>query len=204
MTRILAVSDIELPYIYQAIPGDRFQDVDLVISCGDLPFSYLEYILSLLNKDLYFVRGNHAPEGKDLKLEPEGALNLHLTTAASKNGLLLAGIEGSLLYNYGPYQYTQSQMWLMVYQLVPKLMLNYIKHGRFLDVFVTHAPPWQIHDQDDPAHQGVKAFRWLIESFQPKYHLHGHTTDYLSSERQITELGKTTVINVTGYDVIEV
>jgi Icc-related predicted phosphoesterase len=91
----------------------------------------------------------------------------------------------------------------MVYQLVPKLMLNYMKYGRFLDILVTHAPPWKIHDQSDPAHQGVKAFRWLIEAFQPKYHLHGHTVNYLNNERQISRLGETTIINVTGYEVIE-
>jgi Icc-related predicted phosphoesterase len=203
MTKILAVSDIELPYMYKSIPNGSFKDIDLVISCGDLPFSYLEYILSLLNRDLYFVRGNHAPEGRDIKTEPEGGQSLHLTTRITESGLLLAGIEGSLLYNYGPYQYTQSQMWWMVYRLVPRLVINYWKYGRFLDIFVTHAPPWKIHDQDDPAHQGVKAFRWLIESFQPKYHLHGHTMDYLHNERQVTRLGKTTIMNVTGYEVID-
>jgi len=46
MTKILAVSDIELPNMYKAIPEKKFKDIDLVISCGDLPFSYLEYILS--------------------------------------------------------------------------------------------------------------------------------------------------------------
>lgn len=117
---------------------------------------------------------------------------------------MLAGIEGSLLYNNGPYQYTQTQMWLMVYQLIPRLDLNYLKYGRYLDIFISHAPPWGIHDQSDLAHQGIKAFRWLIESFQPKYHLHGHTVDYLNNEKQISQLGNTTIINVTGYKVIEV
>jgi Icc-related predicted phosphoesterase len=204
MAKILAVSDIELPYIYKSIPGKKFKDIDLIISCGDLPYAYLEYILTLLNKDLYFVRGNHAPEGRDLKVEPEGARNLHMKTLMTDGGLLLAGIEGSLLYNYGPYQYTQAQMWLMVYRLVPKLIMNYIKYGRYLDVFVTHAPPWNIHDQADLAHKGIKAFRWLIKSFKPKLHLHGHTKDYLSNQRQISRFGETTVINVTGYHVIEV
>ena len=204
MTKILAVSDVELPYIYEAVPGEVFKDIDLVISCGDLRFAYLEYILSLLNKDLYYVRGNHAPEGRDIKTEPEGGRNLHMTTRVTEQGLLLAGIEGSLLYNHGPYQYTQAQMWWMVYRLVPKLLINYMRYGRFLDIFVTHAPPWKIHDQDDLAHQGIKAFRWLIENFKPKFHLHGHTTNYLSNERQVSKLGKTTIINVTGYDVVEV
>ena len=60
MNRILAVSDIELPYIYKAVGGKTFKDIDFVISCGDLPNEYLGYIISMLNKDLYYVRGNHA------------------------------------------------------------------------------------------------------------------------------------------------
>ena len=116
----------------------------------------------------------------------------------------MAGIEGSLLYNYGPYQYTQAQMWMMVFELVPKLLLNYMRYGRFLDIFITHAPPWKINDMDDPAHQGVKAFRWLIKVFHPQLHLHGHTSNYLGNKNMVSTLGKTTIINVTGYDVINI
>ncbi len=50
--KILAVSDIELGYIYQPRISERFSDVDLIISCGDLPHYYLEYIVSMLNVPL--------------------------------------------------------------------------------------------------------------------------------------------------------
>lgn len=203
MPKILAVSDIELPYLYEAIPQGTFSEIDFVISCGDLPFSYLEYILSLLNRDLFFVRGNHAPEGRGVKEEPEGARNLHMKTARSADGTLLAGIEGSLLYNYGPHQYTQAQMWGMAGILALKLLLNRLRFGRFLDILVTHAPPWKINDLQDAPHQGVKAFRWLVKTFKPRYHLHGHTIDYLSHGRMKAKLGPTTILNVSGYEVLE-
>jgi len=38
---------------------DRFGDVELVLSCGDLPYYYLEYIVSMLNVPLLYVHGNH-------------------------------------------------------------------------------------------------------------------------------------------------
>jgi len=78
-----------------------------------------------------------------------------------------------------------------------------MRDGCFLDIFVTHAPPWHINDQQDLPHQGIKAFRWFLEAFQPRYHLHGHIRDYLNPGGVKTHFAQTDVINVTGYQVIE-
>jgi Icc-related predicted phosphoesterase len=207
MTKLLAVSDFESQYIYQSIGGERFKDIDMIISCGDLPYYYLEYIVSLSNKDLYYVRGNHAPKmeigDKRQTIAPQGAKDLHLKYYRTPQGISLAGIEGSLLYNNGPHQYSQSQMWQMVFKLVPHLLFNFTRYNRYLDIFVTHAPPWHINDQEDLPHQGIKAFRWLLEVFRPRYHLHGHTYDYLNKNGRITKFMDTEVINVSGYKIIE-
>jgi hypothetical protein len=56
MTKILAVSDFESQYIYHAVGGGKFRDIGFVISCGDLPYYYLEYIVSMSNKDMYYVK----------------------------------------------------------------------------------------------------------------------------------------------------
>ena len=37
----------------------RYHDVDVLVSCGDMPASYLEYITSVLSIPLLYVRGNH-------------------------------------------------------------------------------------------------------------------------------------------------
>ena len=207
MAKILALSDIESQYIYHAIGTEKFKDIDFVISCGDLPYYYLEYIISMANKDLYFVKGNHAHKfeygEKNKYSAPQGAREIHLKSVRTQQGISLAGIEGSLLYNYGPHQYSQNQMWLLVFSLIPSLLVNYVMDHRFLDIFVTHAPPWHINDQEDLPHQGIKAFRWFLQVFKPKYHLHGHTRNYLSNEGVKTRFGKTEVINVTGYQIIE-
>jgi Icc-related predicted phosphoesterase len=68
-----------------------------------------------------------------------------------------------------------------------------------LDFFISHAPPWQIHDQDDWPHNGIKAFRWLIQMFQPRYHLHGHIHIYHNNAVRVTQVGPTTVMNCYGY-----
>ncbi|MEW6650429.1 MAG: metallophosphoesterase, partial [Chloroflexota bacterium] len=111
----------------------------------------------------------------------------------------LAGIEGSLRYNYGAHQYSQAEMWLMAFGLIPGLFYNRIRHGRFLDIFVTHAPPWGIHDMDDLPHRGIKAFRWLLKVFSPAYHLHGHIHVYRNNTKTETRFYNTTVVNCFGY-----
>lgn len=202
--KLLTVSDKECEIIYHSRVKQRFNDIDLVISCGDLSYYYLEYIISSLDKPLYFVRGNHAKKVEygcaGPREKPWGAVNLHKKVIRdSATDLLMAGIEGSLRYSIGKYQYTQSQMWRMVMQLIPSLVLNKIRYGRYLDIFVSHAPPWGIHDQPDPAHQGVKAFRWLIENFKPACHIHGHIHIYHPKVVFKTTLEKTLVVNTYGY-----
>ncbi len=202
--KLLTVSDKEISLIYSAQIRERFNDVDLAISAGDLSYYYLEYIISSLDIPLYFVRGNHARDVEygvaGPRKAPWGAVDLHRKVIQDpKTGLLLAGIEGSLRYNKGDHQYTQSEMWSMVLSLVPKLIWNKIRYGRFLDVFVTHAPPWGIHDEEDRAHQGVKAFNWLIKTFQPTLHIHGHVHIYHPGVITETLIGRTLVLNTYGY-----
>ncbi len=206
--KILAVSDTELDMIYSPMITQRFKDVDLVIGCGDLPYYYIEYIISMLNRPTYYVRGNHAPRFKEdgtggERSHPWGAIDLHRRVRRDSSGLLMAGIEGSLRYNRGRYQYTQGEMWSMILMMVPRLLLNRLMYGRYLDIFVTHAPPWQIHDKEDLPHQGIKAFRWLIETFKPAYHLHGHIHIYQQYDITQTQHQGTCVVNAYGYKTLE-
>jgi predicted phosphodiesterase len=57
--KILCVADEKDLLVYSENIGKRYGDVDLVISAGDLPLRYYEFIVSSLNKNLYFVFGNH-------------------------------------------------------------------------------------------------------------------------------------------------
>ena len=202
--KLLTVSDVESSRIYSGSIKERFNDVELAISCGDLSYFYLEYIISALDIPLFYVRGNHAKDieygHSGTRKSPWGAINLHGKVIRDKySGLLLAGIQGCHQYNQGKYQYTQFEMWLQTMKLVPGLLLNKLRYGRYLDVFVTHAPPWGIHDETDRAHQGIKAFLWLIKIFQPAYHFHGHVHIYCSTKISETVLGKTHIYNTYGY-----
>lgn len=206
--KLLAVSDIEVPLLYSPMVVERFHDVDLILSCGDLPYFYIEYMVSMLNVPCYFVRGNHASRKEfgvaGERKYPWGSVDLHNRCVEDDSGLLIAGLEGSLRYNNGPYQYTQSQYWEMVLSLVPRLMINKLKLDRYLDVFIAHAPPWQVHDEKDLPHRGIKTFRWLIDVFKPAYFLHGHIHIYRQDTVTRSIVGATTVQNVYGYQTLSI
>lgn len=201
--KILSISDKVVSFIYSHKIKIYFDDIDFVIACGDLPYFYQEYIISSLDVPLYFVRGNHdkalehGPGGP--RKYPLGGIDLHLRNYR-ENGVLFAGVEGSIRYKgYGKYQYSQLEMWRNVFSLVPGLLLNRIIYGRYLDIFVTHASPWGIHDKSDFPHQGIKAFKWLITAFQPQLHFHGHNHVYRPDEITESQIGETKVINTFGY-----
>jgi len=201
--KLLSISDRQFVFLKSPDVGGKFRDVDLVISCGDLPYYYIESLSDTLHKPLFFVRGNHDPDKEyysgGIRTFPRGCMDLH-SRIIRWNNLIMAGIEGSLRYNNrGVYQYTQTEMWSLVIGLVPGMLINKILYGRYLDLFVTHAPPWGIHDKSNLTHQGIKAFRWLIKHFQPKYHLHGHIHVYHDDVQTETRLGDTQVINTYGF-----
>jgi Icc-related predicted phosphoesterase len=204
--KILAVSDKVVDWIYSPKVRLLLADTELVLGCGDLPIDYLEFIVSSLDIPVFYVQGNHSlPETSDNldQFISRGSVNLHCKVLRYKDHTF-AGVCGSLRYNTGIYQFSQLGMWVNVVQLVPRLLMNRIKYGRYLNVFVTHAPPWKIHDQSDLPHQGIKAFRWLIAQFQPDYHFHGHIHLYRPDMVSISEFGRTKVINAYGYRKIDV
>ena len=199
---VLTISDVVVPFLYSPQVRKRFPQVSMVISCGDLPYYYQEYVLTLLDAPLFFVRGNHDKEieyGSGVsKKAPGGGADIH-RKVINYRGLLIAGVEGSVRYRVGPYQYSQMEMWANVMGIVPRLLRNRTIYGRYLDVFVTHAPPRGVHDQEDLTHQGIDAFRWLIHVFRPRYHIHGHIHLIKPNMVKETLVDQTLVINTYGF-----
>lgn len=207
LTKILCVSDTVEKSLYTLHARPRLSDVAMVLAAGDLPGTYLEFLADLLEVPLYFVLGNH---GNEIILEggmeerfPHGCINLEGRVAHCR-GLLLAGLGGSRRYRPGPYQYSEAQMALRIARLAPRLLLNRLRWGRYLDLLLTHTPPYGIHDQPDRAHLGFRTFRRFIERFQPRYLVHGHCHRYDRREAARTRYGRTWVVNAYGQQLLEV
>jgi len=200
--RILSLSDQVVERMYSAHIKSMFPDVDLILSCGDLPYYYLEFILDTLSAPMYYVHGNHDPEVEigdhGERKHPWGAENLH-GKLIDHNGIILLGYEGSIRYSNRNHQYTQFEMWLQVLKNIPGLLWNRIRKGRYLDILVTHSPARGLGDEEDQAHKGFKAFRWVIERFKPRYHLHGHVHRYDRSQPASQLYRQTMILNVSSF-----
>ena len=174
--KILALSDQVVERLYDLVPQGHFRDVSLLVGCGDLPYEYLEHMVSALNVDLLYVPGNHDPahDPRSSATRVQGGTNLDLRTCRFR-GLLLAGFGGSIRYRPdGPNQYTQAEAFVRAAMLVPALLLNRWRYGKPLDVLITHSPPYGINDDESAAHRGLKAINWLLRWTRPRFHLHGH------------------------------
>jgi Icc-related predicted phosphoesterase len=195
--RILIVSDVVVPALYDEFDPDRFGSVDLLLSCGDLPPEYLSFLVQAFKVPLYYIRGNH-----DIRYDskpPEGCLDIHARVVMS-GSLRIAGFSGSRWYNGGPNQYTEGEMRRLIRQLRPKL---WWKKG--VDIVLAHAPPRHIHDAEDLCHRGFKSYRQLIDLYQPAFFLHGHIHAHFKNDAQrVTQVGQTRVVNCFGYFMLEI
>ena len=231
--KILCLSDYVDPLIYNQNVREVFSDVDLILCAGDLPLDYIDFVVTMLNKPTYFVFGNHNLNdfgyyhknagnipGSDhaefnkatfghggtytgFKVLSDKSFVITDKQTGKKRPLLIAGVSGSLMYNKGLNQYTEQQMKRKLRLMIPSLIINKIKYGRYLDILLTHASPRHIHDKEDPCHKGFECFNWFIQKFKPAYMIHGHIHLYDAREERITKTGETTVVNAYAHWIIE-
>jgi Icc-related predicted phosphoesterase len=215
-TRLLVVADETAPQLHR--PEVRDLEPDLVVSCGDLPFDYLEYLVSVLNVPLVFVPGNHDPEVAPKRTTPTGPRSFTWEAHHGEGprprgcqnidrrivdvaGLRIAGLGGSIRYNEGPNQYTQRQMAWRALRLEARARSRPMR--RRVDVLITHAPPEGCGDGTDAAHQGIRALHRLTRALAPSYLLHGHIHPY-GIDQPDRRIGRTTVVNVVPFKVMEI
>jgi Icc-related predicted phosphoesterase len=206
--RILAVSDRVLDQLYCSDVRKKYPGIDLILGCGDLPYYYMEFLVSALDAPLLYVLGNHdgGPQytvGGKVLTKAQGGTNIH-RRVVRQDGLLIGGLEGSMRYRAkAPFMYTEGEMVMNVLGMIPQLIWNRQRFGRSLDILVTHSPPFRIHDGQDLPHTGFRIFRSFMQWFKPKYLLHGHMHVYKRDIPRVTEFQETTVINVYPYRVFE-
>jgi predicted phosphodiesterase len=199
--KILAVSDEECAALWDHYVPGRLSEYDLIISCGDLKPEYLSFLVTMGRCPVLYVHGNHdtvydenPPEGCDCI---DDALVVY-------NGIRILGLGGCIRYHPGDYQYTEKQMARRIAKLHWK-----IRRLGGIDVVVTHAPPFGIGDDEDPAHKGFETFVELMDLYKPKYLIHGHVHlryNPHTSEKPVREhqYEDTQIINVSERYTLEV
>ena len=195
---ILAVSDTEDKYIWDYFDKEKFKDVDLIISCGDLKASYLEFLVTMIPAPLLYVPGNHDTSYE--KKPPEGCINIDGKIYIHENGIRVLGLGGSMRYRpESLHQYTEEEM-----EKRTSKLKRTIRKTEGFDIFVAHSPAFGIGDGEDRAHTGFKCFIPLMEKYKPKYFLHGH--QHASYNRRMPKKQKyqnTEVINADHYYLFE-
>ncbi|MEN3009478.1 MAG: metallophosphoesterase [Candidatus Bipolaricaulaceae bacterium] len=203
--RILAVGDEVSPALERAVLSPSFPKVDLILSCGDLPYDYLEFLLDAVDAPLLFVRGNHDRpiHSEDRVIQaPQGGVDVD-GRIVERKGVIVVGFGGCARYDpRAENQYTEGQMRWRIRRLGPRLWWNARRRGRACDILLTHAPPFGVHDGTDPAHRGFEAFLWFIRRWQPRVHLHGHTPPRPGLPAT-TQIGPTQVVHVRGFRLLE-
>lgn len=195
--RILLLADEPDVRLWDHLDRSLLEDIDLVISCGDLPAEYLSFITCFTSAPILYVHGNH-----DTRYEtrpPEGCICIEDTIYRFR-GLRILGLGGSMRYKPGNHQYTDKEMARRIRKLRFQLWRN-----KGFDILVSHAPMRGIGDADDLAHRGFSTFCNLVDKYQPAYFIHGHVhKSYNIHFRREQKRGDTTIINAWTSYIIEV
>lgn len=195
--RILAVSDEEVPALWDYYVPGRLKEYDLILSCGDLKADYLSFLVTMARAPLLYVHGNHDEQYRTMPPEGCDCIDGRLVCY---NGLRILGLGGCRWYHPGEHQYSEKQM----QRRIAKLRLALWRSGG-VDIVVTHAPPRGVGDADDPAHIGFAALLPLLDTYHPLYLVHGHVhLRYGVQTPRVRTYADTQVVNVSGRYVLEI
>ena len=195
--KILCIADEELTIFWDSYVPGRLKEYDLILSSGDLKAAYLSFVVTMARAPVLYVHGNH--DTGYAVTEPEGCDSID-GKIVEYRGLRILGLGGCVWYRPGNHQYTQKEM----AKRLRRLRWEIAKYGG-VDIVVTHAPPEGVGDSDDMAHRGFRSFLELIDTYHPKYLLHGHVhMSYGMHLQREREYHGTQVINVCGKYVIDI
>ncbi|MDO4849708.1 MAG: metallophosphoesterase family protein [Coriobacteriia bacterium] len=196
--RILAIADVEERCLWDFYSEERFGDVDLILSAGDLCADYLEFLVTVTNKPLLYVRGNH--DDAYAKHAPGGCICVE-DSVYVWNGLRIAGLGGSMRYRDGLNMYTEREMARRVLRLEPKVRL-----AGGVDILLAHAPARGVGDLEDLPHRGFECFNGALGRWRPDLMVHGHVHKGYdpSFKRERVLSGGCRVVNACGYALIDV
>jgi len=195
--KILLIADEESPALWDYYRPGALSDCGLILSAGDLKPEYLSFLVTMANRPLCYVRGNH--DGIYERRPPEGCECID-GRIVNINGLRILGLGGSHMYSGGPNQYTERQM----RRRIRRLALALRRHGG-VDIVLSHAPVAGCGDMADAAHRGFECFRELIEKYSPRLWVHGHVhKSYGRDFVRECSLGQTRIINACGKYEVEI
>ena len=194
--RILAVSDEENKALWDYYQPGKLAGIDLILSAGDLKAEYLSFLVTMSNRPLLYIHGNH---DRSYQYAPPEGCDCVEDKLVTVKGLRILGLGGTSLYSDGFNSFTEKQMEKRIRKLKGK-----IRRAGGVDIVLTHAPVRGYGDEEGLSHRGYEAFRNLIETWHPAVFVHGHVHNRYSSSFQRTCLcGATLIINASGSYIFD-
>ena len=186
--KILLLADKESAYLWDHYEPGRLDGIDLILSCGDLKASYLSFLVTMSSVPLLYVHGNH---DCNYAIQPPEGCDCNDDKLVTIGGLRILGLGGSPMYNGNKHQYTEEQM----QRRIKKLKWQ-IQRAGGVDLLLTHAPARGYGDAEDRAHRGFESFVQLLDTYHPRYMVHGHVhMNYGMSIPRRQQRDGTTIIN---------
>lgn len=191
--RVLAVAARIDPDLYT--PAVREVGPDLVLSTGNLPFEYLEWLVTLLNVPLLYVPGDQDP---DLRRDPSNSLVVAATPGAPVGGTVfrdhyanppgplgcrnvdgrvvdvrgvrVAGLGGAVTPAEGFHCYTERQQRRRARRLRRRAGPGPLRRRGPIDVLLAHDPPRDVGEL--PQRRGGP-LELLVAGLTPGVLVHG-------------------------------
>ncbi len=194
--KILVIADTPSKALWDYFDESRLRGVDLILSAGDLPASYLSFLVTLGPCPVLYVHGNH--DSRYNEQPPEGCICVDDTVYVHE-GIRILGLGGSMRYRPGPHQYTEREMKKRAAKMYFK-----IRRRAGFDILLTHAPARGVGDGSDLPHQGFEVFNTLMDKYQPRFMVHGHVhMNYGMDVQRVRQHGNTTVVNAYEKYLLE-
>jgi len=223
--KILVIADHEennLWDYWSEQTAEKFADVGLILSAGDLDAAYLEFLVTMLNVPLVYVHGNH--EESYLRNPPEGCIDadgkmVDIKFDNASGTVRIFGLGGSMRYkDQAPFMYSEEEMRRRIKDLRKASLKDRIKDRlrgkRNPDILLTHAPCRGYGDLTDLPHQGFDCFNELLHMQHPRLHVYGHVHREYGNSGPIRENSSgfrrimdhpsgTTLVNADGWYVLD-
>ena len=187
--KILAVSDIESDLLLKYYKENHLDDIDLILSAGDLPYAYLQTVKANIQAPLFWVRGNHD------RFKPKLFDKEFIEWKCVRyKGIGIAGIgcdgHNKLL--------SEDEMERSLGKLYRK-----IQRSNGADIIISHYPLRGFGDGDDKVHKGYMAINEFIKKVRPKYFIYGHNHLTYGRNDRAFQLEDTILINAYEKYVID-
>lgn len=195
--KILVLADCESKSLYEYFRPEKLEGVELILACGDLKPSYLDFFASMCRAPVMFVMGNH---DKSYDAQAYGGCVCIEDQIQVFRGIRILGLGGSMRYHpEAVNQYTEKEMRRRIRRLRWKLRRN-----KGFDILVSHAPAAGINDLEDLPHRGFACFCELIEQYRPRLFVHGHVhANYGTGFKRVDQVGGTMVVNAYDNYIVE-